>query len=69
MKVIEKFLLFLFGSLSIVIGLAITIGFIAALAMRSVVSVDFNSIIALFALPSFFYIGWKWIRQAKQMQS
>jgi len=68
MKTFQRILFFVLGSLSLFIGLAITIGFIAALATHSIVSVDLNSIIALFALPSFLYVGWRWIRQAKQMQ-
>lgn len=67
MKAIQKFLLIVFGSLSIFFGIAITIGFIAAWTTHSVSSADYHSFIALIGIPSFFYVGWKWIQQAKQI--
>ena len=67
MKAIQKCLLIVFGSLSMFFGIAITIGFIAAWTTHSIRSVDLQSIIALFGIPSFFYVGWKWIQQAKHI--
>ena len=67
MKTIQKFLLIVFGGLSIFFGIAITIGFIAAWTTHSVGSADYHSFIALFGIPLFFYVGRKWIRQAKQI--
>ena len=74
MKTIQKFLLIVFGGLSIFFGIAITIGFIAAWTTYSIGATYYNSFISLIGLalsligiPSFFYVGWKWIRQAKQI--
>jgi len=67
MKTFQKILLFVFGSLSLLIGSAITIAMLVGLTTHSVISFDYRSIIALFALPAWFYVGWKWIRQATQI--
>lgn len=67
MKTFQKILLFVFGSLSLLIGIAITIGMLVGLTTHSDISLDYRSIIAIFALPAWFYIGWKWIRQATQI--
>lgn len=74
MKTIKKLLLMAFGSLSIFIGLGMTVGFIAAWATHSVGPVYHYSFIsfiglalALIGVPTFFYVGRKWIRQAKKI--
>jgi len=67
MKTFQRIFLFAFGSLSLFIGIAITIGMLVGLTTHSDLSLDYRSVIALFALPAWFYVGWKWIRQATQI--
>ena len=67
MKTFQKMILFVFGILSLLIGSAITIGMLLGLTTHSAISLDLRSLIALFALPAWFYVGWKWIRQATQI--
>lgn len=71
MKAFQKILLFTFGSLSLFIGIAIAIGIIfgiiVGLTTHSPMSLDYRSIITLLALPAWFYVGLKWIRQARQL--
>jgi hypothetical protein len=74
MKTLQKILLIFFGGLSIFFGIAMTIGFITAWATQSFEPTYYHSFILLIGLaisllgiPAFFYVGWKWIRQAKQI--
>ena len=67
MKTIQKMLLFLFGAISLLIGVASPIGLIAAWATHSLGTVDYHFYISLLFIPLFIYVGWKWIRQASQI--